>query len=82
MVWRVATLPMSHYIVQEITTRSVPQSYAGYLRPSQSLRRCYITFLWSCHFVSVVICGSCELVERKQYVVDVKSVVMWAGVRV
>jgi len=37
MVWRVATLPMSHYIVREITTRSLPQSYAGYLRPSQSL---------------------------------------------
>jgi len=29
----------------------------------------------------VVICGSCEMEERKQYVVVVKSVVMWAGVR-
>jgi hypothetical protein len=28
MVWRVATLPMSCYIVRKITTRSVPQSYA------------------------------------------------------
>jgi len=45
MVWRVATLPMSHYIVGEITTRSVPQIYAGYLRPSQSLVAlwCYVS---------------------------------------
>ena len=37
MVWRVATLPMSCYIVREITTRSVPLSYAGYPRTSQSV---------------------------------------------
>jgi len=35
MEWQVATLPMSHYIVGKITTRSVPQSYACYLRTSQ-----------------------------------------------
>jgi len=29
MVWRVATLPMSCYIVREITTMSVSQSYGG-----------------------------------------------------
>jgi hypothetical protein len=34
IVWRVATLPMSCYIVRKITTGSVPQSYAGYLRTS------------------------------------------------
>ena len=37
MVWRVATLPMSCYIVRKITTRRMPQSYACYLRTSQSL---------------------------------------------
>ena len=35
MVWRMATLPMSHYMVREITTRSVPQSYHDYLRSLQ-----------------------------------------------
>jgi len=34
MAWRVATLPMLCYIVQKMTTRSVPQSYAGYLKTS------------------------------------------------
>ena len=37
MVWRVATLPMSCYIVRKITTRRMPQSYACYLRTSQPL---------------------------------------------
>ena len=45
MVLRVATLPMSHYIVRGITTRSVPQSYVGYLRLLQQLvsLRCYVS---------------------------------------
>ena len=30
MVWRVATLPMSCYIVRKITTKGVPQSYTGH----------------------------------------------------
>jgi len=37
LVWRVATLPMSCYIVRDITNRIMPQIYAGYLRTSQSL---------------------------------------------
>ena len=37
MVWQVATLPMSYYIVREITTRSMPQSYAGYRSSSRQL---------------------------------------------
>jgi hypothetical protein len=32
MEWRVATLPMSWYIVRKINTRSVPHTYAGYRR--------------------------------------------------
>ena len=35
MVCRVATLPMLCYIVRRITTKSVPLSYAGYLRRTQ-----------------------------------------------
>jgi hypothetical protein len=37
MVWRVATLPTSCFVVRKITTVSVPQSYAAYLRTSQPL---------------------------------------------
>jgi hypothetical protein len=37
MLWRMATLPTSCYVVRKITTVSVPQSYAGYLRTSQVL---------------------------------------------
>jgi len=37
MVRRVATLPMSCYIVRKITTRRMPQSYTGFLRTSQQL---------------------------------------------
>jgi hypothetical protein len=37
MVWQVATLPMPCYLVRKITTRSVLQSYVGYLRTSQPL---------------------------------------------
>jgi len=54
-VWWVATLPMSCYIVREITTMSVPQSYAygsgyaGYLRTSQSLVGwSVLVALWCC----------------------------------
>ena len=44
MAWWVATLPMSCYIVREITTTSVPQSNAGYLSTSQSIVAlwCYV----------------------------------------
>ena len=35
MAWQVATLMMSCYIVWKITTRSVPQGYASYLRTSR-----------------------------------------------
>jgi len=31
MVWQVATLPMSCYLVRRITIMSVPLNYAGYL---------------------------------------------------
>ena len=37
MAWRLATLPMSCYIVRKITTRSVPKSCTCYLSSSQSL---------------------------------------------
>ena len=37
LVWRVATLPMSCYIVRKITTKSVPQCYPGYLTRRQPL---------------------------------------------
>jgi len=66
MGWWVATLPMSCYIVRNITTMSVPQSFADYRRTSQSIEACDVTFPRS--FVSVVvICGSCELIERKYW---------------
>jgi hypothetical protein len=45
LVWRVATLPISCYIVRKITTRSVPQSYAGYLTTLQPLVH-GVSFLW------------------------------------
>jgi len=45
LVWLVATLPLLCYIVRDITTRIMPQSYAGYLRTSQSLVAlwCYVS---------------------------------------
>ena len=63
-VRRVATLPMSCCIVQKITTRSVPQSYAGYLRTSQPLAAlwcevstefpfCTCSNLWSIYMIRV-----------------------------
>jgi len=39
MEWRVATLPMSCYIVREITTRSVLESHAGIHRSCRYLRK-------------------------------------------
>ena len=41
MVWRVATLPMSCYMVRRITTRRMPQSDACCLRTSQPLMALY-----------------------------------------
>jgi len=41
MVRQVATLPMSCYIVREMTTLSVPQRYTGSLRTSQPLVALY-----------------------------------------
>jgi len=38
MEWWVATLPMSYYIVREITTKGVPLSNSGYLRLIYDLR--------------------------------------------
>ena len=65
IVWRVTTLPMSCYIVRKITTNSVPQSYAGYLRTSQSIVACDVTFPRSFVSVLLVICGIYELKQRK-----------------
>jgi hypothetical protein len=56
MVWRVATLPMSCYIVRKITTRSVPLSYAGYLRTPQPL-----VALWFNVSTEIPICTSSNL---------------------
>ena len=56
MARRVATLPMSCFIVREITTMSVPQIYAGYLGTSQSQS-----------LALVVICGICEVEQRRCY---------------
>ena len=58
MVWRVATLPMSSHIVRKVTTRSVPQSYAGC---HSRLWRCDFTFPRSFLSLPVVNCGICEL---------------------
>jgi len=80
MAWWVATLPMSCYIVRDITTRSVPQSYADYLRMSQSLLALWFYVFMEFLSVLVVICGICELEQRKSYSMSVKCVVMWVGV--
>ena len=72
MEWRVATLPMSHYIVREITTRSVPRRYASYLRSSRQLvvlgcyvstefAFCPISNLWQLRDgTTVAVCCGCE----------------------
>jgi hypothetical protein len=62
--WRVATLPMSCNIVRISTTRSVHQSYAGYLRTSQPFVVKWF-FPRSFLYVLVLICGICELEHRK-----------------
>ena len=56
MVWRVATLPMSCCIVREITTRSVPQSNAGYLKTPQPL-----VALWFYVSTEIPICTGSNL---------------------
>ena len=43
MVWRLATLPMSCYIVQKTTTRRMPQSYACYLMDVAAARGAVIS---------------------------------------
>jgi hypothetical protein len=72
MLWRVFTLPMSCYIVRKITTMSVPQSYAGYLRTSQPLVAllCYVS-------TEIAICSSSDLrylrVGTTKYVLFMKN---------
>ena len=72
MVWQVATLPMPCYIVLKITTRSVPQNLPAILGRRRRLSRCDVScgrsfsvavYVWC--VVVVVMCGSCELKQRK-----------------
>ena len=89
MVRRVVTLPLPCYIVRKITTMSVPQNYVGHLTSSQSLvaLRCFVwtQFPFCCSMCMacglVVMCGSCDLKQRKYQVVVVKCIVR-AGVRI
>ena len=76
MVWRVAILPMSCYIVRKITTKGVSQSYAGYLTTSQSL-----VALWSYVSTEFRFFSSSNLCDLRIGTMEVscgvKSVVMW-----
>jgi hypothetical protein len=77
MVWRVATLPMSYYIVRKIPTRGVPKRYADYLRTLQPL-----VALWFYVSTEFPFGNSSNLWYLRlgvtNWSVGLESVVMWA----
>ena len=61
IVWRESALPMSCYIVQKTTSRSMPHSHTSYLRMSQSLVALYFPFPWCLQCVQIINYGKVRM---------------------